>query len=98
MSEIYATIKNMSNKLARKIRRKQEKSKLKQTKKELSSKIQNIFLPDECKNCKTSFNKKNKEMAMTWMVIAKEGRKHLICPECWKKVKKLTHPHGNQEC
>ena len=87
----------MSNKLARKVKRKQEKSKLKKAKKELSSKIQNIFLPDKCKNCKISFDKKSKEMAMTWMVIAKEDRKHLICPECWEKVKKLTHPYENQE-
>ena len=87
----------MSNKLARKIRRKQEKSKLKQTKKELSNKIQNIHLPDICKNCKADFNKKSKEMAMTWMVIAKENRKHLICPECWEKIKKLTRSHETQE-
>lgn len=87
----------MSNKLARKIRRKQEKSKLKQAKKELSNKIQNMFLPDICKNCKADFDKKSEEMAMTWMVIAKENKKYLICPECWERIKKLTHPLETQD-
>jgi 5-formyltetrahydrofolate cyclo-ligase len=97
MSEIYATIYNMSNKLARKVKRKQTKRKLKQAKKELSNKIENILLPDECKNCKTVFDKTSKEMAMTWMVVAKEDRKHLICPKCWSKIKKLTRFHETQE-
>ena len=29
-------------------------------------------------------------MASTWMVVTNEERKHLICPECWEEIKKLT--------
>ena len=86
----------MSNNLQRKLERKKRLLKRKKAKKELAKKLKGLFLPDECSSCKTEFNKKNKDMAMTWMVIAKEDRKYLICPECWEKLKKLTHPHETQ--
>ena len=80
----------MSNSLQRKIERKKRLLKRKNAKKELAKKLKGLFLPDECSSCKTEFNKKNKDMASTWMVVTNEERKHLICPECWEEIKKLT--------
>ena len=88
--EIYATIENMSNNLKRKLEKKKRKQESKKAEKLLSNKIKGIILPDECTTCKTSFDKKSRDMAMSWMVIANEDRKHLVCPKCWDKIKSLN--------
>ena len=43
-------------------------------------------LPDECSACTKPYDKKDKEMAMTWNVVVKEeqGVVRLYCPDCWK--------------
>jgi len=97
VDQIYATIENMSNSLQRKIERKKRKLKRKNVKKELAKKLKGMFLPDECSNCKTKFNNKDRDMAITWMVVANEERKHLICPGCWEKIKKLIPPPESQD-
>jgi intein/homing endonuclease len=97
VDQIYATIENMSNSLQRKLERKKRLLKRKKAKKELAKKLKGLFLPDECSNCKAEFNKKNKDMASTWMVVANKERKHLICPECWEEIKKLTPLPENQD-
>ena len=42
-------------------------------------------LPDECSACEKPFDKKDKQMAMTWNVVVKEKTStvRLYCPECW---------------
>tara|TARA_R100000234_G_scaffold89620_1_gene57873 strand:- start:948 stop:1202 length:255 start_codon:yes stop_codon:yes gene_type:complete len=78
----------MSNNLGKKIKRKKYLKERKNSEKELTDTINNIFLPDECSNCKEPFDKNSKQMAMTWKVIANPERKHLICPKCWDMIEK----------
>lgn len=74
--------------------RKQKRESKKQAK--LNEKLsENIFLfdklPNKCDVCAASFDKKNKEMAITWKVVVKEEQKlvRLFCPECCAKVDKI---------
>jgi len=77
----------MSNNLKRKIKRKKDIKDEKQAEKELQNKISNIFLPDNCSLCNKDFDKRSREMAMTWMVVTEDDTKALICPQCWEKSK-----------
>tara|TARA_Y100000034_G_C6902689_1_gene417887 strand:- start:326 stop:631 length:306 start_codon:yes stop_codon:yes gene_type:complete len=45
-------------------------------------------LPEQCLTCFKPFDKKNKEMVMSWSVVVreKEGVVRLYCPDCWKKA------------
>jgi predicted RNA-binding Zn-ribbon protein involved in translation (DUF1610 family) len=77
--------------------REQRRAAAKQAKKggneELEQKIA-LFgeLPDECLTCDKPFDKKDKEMVMSWNVIVhqKEEVVRLYCPECWNKALKIT--------
>tara|TARA_R100000278_G_C5417360_1_gene145333 strand:- start:275 stop:550 length:276 start_codon:yes stop_codon:yes gene_type:complete len=42
-------------------------------------------LPDECSACTKEYDKKDKQMAMTWSVVVREKENivRLYCPECW---------------
>ena len=42
-------------------------------------------LEDECLVCAKPFDKKNKEMVMSWSVVVREREEkvNLYCPECW---------------
>ncbi len=44
-------------------------------------------MPNECTICGCAFDKKSKEMAMTWRVIVREALEEvdLICPDCFQK-------------
>tara|TARA_R100000655_G_C2982734_1_gene192058 strand:+ start:967 stop:1242 length:276 start_codon:yes stop_codon:yes gene_type:complete len=56
---------------------------------ELSEKI-TLFgkLGDSCLTCDKPFDKKNKEMVMSWSVVVREqeGVVRLYCPDCWAKA------------
>jgi hypothetical protein len=41
------------------------------------------------------FDKKNKEMVMSWYVIVreKEEKVNLYCPGCWSKARKIIEEH-----
>jgi hypothetical protein len=45
-----------------------------------------LNMPKECNTCKASFDRTNREMAMTWTVKVYEAAKKvdLFCPECMK--------------
>jgi len=64
-----------------------------QAEKELAQKV-GLFnkLEDECYVCETPFDKKNKEMVMSWYVTVKEerGEVMLYCPTCWTDAMKLV--------
>ena len=49
-------------------------------------------LPDECLTCNKSYDRNDKEMAMTWSVVIHDAEElvRLYCPECWEKAKKIT--------
>ncbi len=72
----------------RKQRRAQQKlARKQQNNDKLASKmLQFDKLPDECSACVKPYDKKDKEMAMTWNVVVKEqeGIVRLYCPDCWK--------------
>ena len=87
----------MSNNLKRKIKRKEYIKERKISEKELAKKLKGIFLPDQCSNCEKPFDKNGKEMAMTWKVIAKDDRKHLICPTCWGLIERIDPLLGERE-
>jgi hypothetical protein len=70
----------------RKQRRSAEKQMKKDGTEEVAEKVA-LFgkLEDECLVCEEPFDKKNKEMVMSWNVVVreKEGKVNLYCPECW---------------
>ena len=66
--------------------------------KELSRKI-GLFdrIPERCLTCNTKFDKKNKEMVMSWYVVVREEEEkvNLYCPECWNKAKEIVEDYKN---
>jgi hypothetical protein len=48
-------------------------------------------IPDQCLNCLSPYDKKNKLMVKTWTVVIreKEGKVNLYCPTCWDNANKL---------
>jgi|TARA_B100000029_G_C16779318_1_gene668615 uncharacterized protein with PIN domain len=81
------------SKFERKLRRQQAKEKKKAAEKEMAQKTA-LFgkLPDHCLACEAPFDKKNKEMVMSWSVTVREAEKkvNLYCPRCWDLAMKLT--------
>ena len=63
-----------------------KKKKDKDLEKEISKKM-GLFdkTPDHCLACETPFDKKNKEMALSWYVTVREESQkvNLYCPRCW---------------
>jgi hypothetical protein len=49
-----------------------------------------LNLPTECLTCKKEYDKKSKEMAMTWFVevFSEQRRVDLYCPECQASLNK----------
>ena len=71
----------------RKQRRAMAKLSKKEQTKDISEKLfQFDQLPDECSACTKPYDKKDKQMAMTWNVVVKENPSvvRLYCPDCWK--------------
>ena len=48
-------------------------------------------LGEECLVCEEPFDKKDKEMVMSWSVVVreKEEKVNLYCPECWSGALKM---------
>ena len=48
-------------------------------------------LEDECLVCAKPFDKKDKEMVMSWNVVVreKEGKVNLYCPTCWERAQSV---------
>jgi uncharacterized protein with PIN domain len=63
-----------------------KKKKDKKFEKEISKKM-GLFdkTPDHCLVCETPFDKKNREMVMSWYVVVREEKQkvNLYCPQCW---------------
>lgn len=86
----------------RKLQRQKKKQAEKQLKSEVKSKMMSFDrLPDHCVICYDPFDKTNREMVMSWIVVerSKEKRVNLYCPECWEnglaEVKKLVTQTSN---
>ena len=56
-------------------------------------------IPKNCLTCNKDFDKKNKEMVMSWSVVVreKEGKVRLYCPTCWDKAIQFTKKHLETE-
>ena len=50
-------------------------------------------MPDECLTCEKPFDKKNKEMALSWSVVVHGDEEvvRLYCPECWDRANALVN-------
>ena len=71
----------------RKQRRAMNKISKKQNAEQLSEKMTQFDkLPNECSACTKSYDKKDKQMAMTWNVVVREKESivRLYCPDCWQ--------------
>ena len=70
----------------RKQRRSAEKQMKKDGTEEVAEKVA-LFgkLEDECLACNKPFDKKDKEMVMSWSVVVREAEEkvNLYCPDCW---------------
>jgi hypothetical protein len=69
----------------RKQRRAMEKKVGKENSQKLAEKIfQFDQLPDACLTCSIPFDKKNKEMVLSWSVVVQDQNTvRLYCPDCW---------------
>ena len=72
------------------LKRKAQRQKEKTAKKEIQKKV-GLFnkLADHCLVCQKDFDKKNKEMVMTWSVVVNGEDVRLYCPTCWDTAKNL---------
>jgi uncharacterized protein with PIN domain len=71
----------------------------KKLEKEFAKKI-NMFgrLEDSCLVCEKPFDKKDREMVMSWYVVVREEEKkvNLYCPSCWgAAMKAIEEVKGN---
>ena len=68
--------------------------------KELAEKI-SLFgaLPDACSACEAPYDKRNKEMAMSWSVVVRHTEEivRLFCPGCINKVRILGESKEDEE-
>ena len=82
----------------RKIKRKAMAKQKKRAKKDMSEKM-GLFdkIPESCSACEKSFDKKDKEMVMSWNVVVREaqGVVRLYCPECWNMAIKAIEEVEN---
>jgi len=56
-------------------------------------------IPNNCLTCNKDFDKKNKEMVMSWNVVVREqeGKVRLYCPTCWDKAIEYTKKTFKEE-
>jgi|TARA_R110002167_G_scaffold237566_1_gene442735 hypothetical protein len=91
----------------RKQRRSAEKQMKKDGTEEVAEKVA-LFgkLEDECLVCTKPFDKKDRDMVMSWSVVVreKEEKVNLYCPECWngaletlKRAKEEILVYGEEE-
>ena len=81
----------------RKQRRAMNKISKKQNAEQLNEKMMQFDkLPNQCSACTKPYDKKDKQMAMTWKVIANPERKHLICPTCWDAIERIDPLAGTR--
>ena len=52
-------------------------------------------LPESCNLCQKEFDKKDREMVMSWNVVVREEeeRVSLYCPDCWEKAKEIVESY-----
>ena len=48
-------------------------------------------LPEACDACEKEFDKKNRDMVLSWSVVVKQDLVRLFCPECINKAKEVLN-------
>ena len=85
--------------ITRKIKRKGLAKRRRQAEKDMSEKI-GLFnmIPESCDACDEPFDKKNRDMVMSWNVVVKSEQEvvRLYCPECWQKAKEIIKEFGKK--
>lgn len=75
----------------RKVNTSKRKKEIKEIQKQLAARAGMMLnMPEECCVCASPFDKKSKEMAVTWHVVVLDKKKkiYLTCPPCWEAVEK----------
>mgnify|MGYP001558962517 CR=1 FL=1 len=71
----------------------------KQKEKDINEKV-GLFnrLPDHCVACEKDFDRKNREMVSTWIVVVREKQNivNLYCPECIDMARKIIKDFENK--
>ena len=76
----------MNRKQRRETKKQTEKNGTTEAQEKMAQRISLIGkMPNECEICSASFDKKSKDMAMTWRVIVREEKEevNLYCPNCF---------------
>ena len=72
-----------------KIRKAGKKKKALRAEKEMAQKM-NMFdkIPNACMSCDKDFDKKDRDMIMSWTVVVRKEQEqvNLWCPECWVRA------------
>ena len=80
--------------------RRAQKKKLSKSEQEISQQV-TLFgmLPETCLTCQKSFDKKNKDMVMSWKVVVHNDNEtvRLFCPECINKTKEFIDGRNKSE-
>ena len=73
-----------------KIRKAGKKKKALRAEKEMAQKM-NMFdkIPNACMSCDKDFDKKDRDMIMSWTVVVRKEQEqvNLWCPECWVRAR-----------
>ena len=76
----------MNRKQRREAKKHMKKDVTTEAQEKMSRKISLLgMMPSECQICGTVFDKKSREMAMSWRVIVREAQEevNLFCPNCF---------------
>ena len=73
-----------------KLRKTNKKKKVLRAEKEMAQKM-NMFdkIPNACMSCDKDFDRKDKDMIMSWTVVVRKEQEqvNLWCPECWVRAR-----------
>jgi hypothetical protein len=77
----------------RKQRREAERRRKKKDPTQLMADKVRLFgeMPDGCTVCQKSFDRKDKEMSITWKVVQRKEVVRLFCPECIQKTQEVIN-------
>jgi hypothetical protein len=84
----------------KKVNRRAKKQRLKVAQKALKQRAASMLnIPDHCAMCKTGFDKKNKQMTLTWHVTVYQEREkiYLTCPPCRERINIIAEEQLNAE-
>ncbi len=50
-------------------------------------------LPQSCSACQKEFDKRDREMVLSWKVVVKQEVVRIFCPHCIKKTKEVLNEY-----